>query len=109
MKSLWRAVPLLLLILIGHVWAQDALPTPTPITPLQIATGDYGEAGLYQDFVPQGRAGLLRVTGANLQTVEAVVFDQRLAFFSQGEDTYYAVFAVPITQKARVYDLPVTL
>ena len=109
MKILWRVVPLLLLITIGRVWAHDELPTPTPIVPLQIIEGQYGEAGLYQDMIPQGRAGLLRVTGANLDRVSAVAFDQALTFFPQGEDTYYAVFAVPIPQKARTYDLPVTL
>jgi murein DD-endopeptidase MepM/ murein hydrolase activator NlpD len=106
-KIVWRLLPLLLLMIMSRVW--DALPTPTPIEPLQTVTGQYGEAGLYQEFVPQGRAGLLRVTGMNLASVEAVVFDQALTFFSQGEDTYYAVFAVPIPQKARAYDLPVTL
>jgi len=107
MKILWRVLPLLLLIVMSRVVAQEE--APTPIVPLQIVTGQYGEAALYQDVVPQGRAGLLRVMGANLDRIDAVVFDQALTFFSQGDDTYYAVFAVPIPQKARAYDVPVTL
>jgi len=121
MKLLLCGVLVCLLAIIGGVIAQETPATAEPlqvvtpetatstIEPLQIVEGQYGTAALYQDIIPQGRAGLLRVTGADLASIQAVVFDQTPTFFAQGDAAWYAVFAVPITQKARAYQIPVTL
>jgi murein DD-endopeptidase MepM/ murein hydrolase activator NlpD len=99
---------LLLLMILIPLTAQDDSP-PTVVLPIQIVEGQYGQAAVYQEIIPQGRAGLLRVIGANINEIQVVAFDQALTFFSPNEGTYYAVFAVPIEQKTRAYEVPVIL
>ncbi|MEO1441561.1 MAG: M23 family metallopeptidase, partial [Chloroflexota bacterium] len=64
-------------------------------------------ANLYQDAIQQGRAGLVSVTGNDVASVQARVFDQTVELFPIG-DFYYGFVVPRLDQPIRTYDMTVT-
>lgn len=85
-----------------------AVPKPLPVTTL---TQDGVTLELYFDTLLQGRAGVLRITGDDVQMVRARLLDRVSDFFyveGDGDDVgYYGLIVVGMDQAARDYDLEV--
>lgn len=85
--------------------AQDNIPTPATST-----EGTEATLEIYFPYIQQGHTGLIRVTGENIQSVSATLFNAPLYFFTV--DTYpgyFALISVDFEQTQRVYELAVTI
>lgn len=117
MKYLSR-LPLLLPVIIFMLpvlQAQDVTETPAanpvkqPAT-VRVEAGNLAVAQVYFDYLKQGRAGLIRVAGADIATLEARIFDERLTFFRVPNDPgYYALLVTALEQAIHAYELRVTV
>jgi murein DD-endopeptidase MepM/ murein hydrolase activator NlpD len=110
MMCITRYLKLLLLV---------ALMLPTPLVQAQPPTRPqpahtYAAEGvmveLYQDAIPQGRAGLMRVSAAGITAAEIDAFQQQTALFAANGDTAIYGFLVPkLDQPVRTHDVTVTV
>jgi murein DD-endopeptidase MepM/ murein hydrolase activator NlpD len=80
------------------------VPKPDPATTLQ-----GGAATLELDFqsIPQGRFGVMHVSGPGVSGARARFLDTIIEFFPIANDGFYGLLAVNMEQTPRAYDLPV--
>jgi murein DD-endopeptidase MepM/ murein hydrolase activator NlpD len=120
-----RAATLLLfaLLLVAPLTAQDQPPDPSGLdaaagTPASLPTREPRPAPIvsvsaentrldrYFEVLPQGETGLLRLAGTNAANspiieAHADLFDKRSAFFSAGDQGWFALVAASIEQATR--------
>ncbi|MCU0512479.1 MAG: M23 family metallopeptidase [Anaerolineae bacterium] len=104
----------LLVLAAALLRAQDTPATPALPQPgtVRVVAGELAVVQVYFDFLAQGRAGLIRVAGADMATVEATLFDVAapLRFFRVPNDPgYYAFVVTALDQAMRTYELRVTV
>lgn len=114
MKLFYRSLPLLALCALvitgitAPTAAQQPPPGPTPIPrplPGVTLTQDGVSVDLLFGGLPQGRAGVVHVTGAGLTEVRGRFREQIVWFFPVEEDGFYGVIAAGIDQTPRAYEL----
>ncbi len=94
---------LILIITIGN--AQETIPTP-----ITVVEGTGTALELYFPYLQQGRVGLIRVMGQDIQSVTATLFDVPLQFFTSDlTQGYFALIPVRFEQTPRLYELAVTI
>jgi len=83
--------------------------SPTPDPTIAITEGDI-TLHLYSDSIPQGRAGLIRVTGPKIVAAQAHFLGQSIDLFAvNGKTGFYGLLGVNMDQSIRTYDLVVSI
>ena len=83
------------------------VPTPDPSSPASITEGERAQVALYFRSLPQGRAGLIAISGTS-EAPRLSFLDKRIDTFQVPNDpSYYALLTAPLDQAQRTYELEV--